>query len=319
MKTKKLPFIVIALTVGTAVVFGILAWKGYGSQNILKRISQMSGTFSQSSERDEGETGVSDQHAGRLQLFILAGQSNMTGLGDPPQAETKTDSRIYTFSNDYRWRLAKEPVDDPRNQVDRVSEDQDAGFGPSVSFAKTLLEQNPNMAIGLIPCAKGGSSIAEWRRSLQDQTLYGSCLKRVRAASVMGKVVGFLYFQGEIDTVDPKEQPKKTLLPNQWASEFAMLVKNWRRDLASPELPVVFAQIGTNTEPDRFKNWAIVQAQQSQVQLPFTAMITTNDLALKDYVHFTTESYQVIGQRFAETYMRMQAVKSAGALSDKVE
>ncbi|MBD1847881.1 hypothetical protein H6F89_31785 [Cyanobacteria bacterium FACHB-63] len=50
-------------------------------------------------------------------------------------------------------------MDDLTNQVDKVSEDKDAGFGPSVSFATALLEQRRNMVIGLIPCAKGGSSI----------------------------------------------------------------------------------------------------------------------------------------------------------------
>ena len=34
-------------------------------------------------------------------------------------------------------------------------------------------------------------------------------------------------------------------------------------------------------------------------------MIVTDDLALKDYVHFTTESYQIIGQRFAKAYLNV--------------
>ena len=70
-----------------------------------------------------------------------------------------------------------------------------------------------DMAIGLIPCAKGGSLIHDWRRNLDDNTLYGSCLKRARAASLMGNVAGLLYFQGEIDAVDPKEQPGRTFCP----------------------------------------------------------------------------------------------------------
>ncbi len=34
-------------------------------------------------------------------------------------------------------------------------------------------------------------------------------------------------------------------------------------------------------------------------------MITTDDLALKDGVHFTSESYQTIGGRFAEAYLNL--------------
>ncbi|HEY9651696.1 MAG TPA: sialate O-acetylesterase, partial [Coleofasciculaceae cyanobacterium] len=224
-------------------------------------------------------------------------------MGDLPQSGTTINPRIYVFGNDYRWKLAREPVDDSSNQVDKVSEDTPAGYSPALSFATTVLKQNPDRVIGLIPCAKGGSSIHEWQRNLSENTLYGSCLKRVRAASLMGNVAGFLFFQGEIDTVDPKEQPDRTFSPNQWAEKFTILVRDWRSDLNWPELPVVFAQIGSNTEPNRFKNWAVVQEQQRKVQLPFSTMITTNDLPLRDYAHFTTESYQIIGQRFANAYL----------------
>jgi hypothetical protein len=34
-------------------------------------------------------------------------------------------------------------------------------------------------------------------------------------------------------------------------------------------------------------------------------MITTDDLALRDVVHFTSESYQTIGKRFAEAYVNL--------------
>ncbi|MGA7934134.1 MAG: sialate O-acetylesterase [Kovacikia sp.] len=308
MKFKKsyVGIVAVAFTVGIAS--GVVLEKGYGV-GFLKRIGVKLGASSQPQQSQMGESSISKEHQGNLQLFILAGQSNMSGLGDLPQSGTSTDPRVYVFGNDYRWKLAKEPVDDPTNQVDRVSEDKLAGFGPSMSFASTLLEKNPNRVIGLIPCAKGGASIAEWRRNLDDTTLYGSCLKRVRAASAMGRVTGILFFQGEIDTVDPREAPDRTFLPNRWAEEFAVLVKDWRRDLSLPELPIVLAQIGTNTEPDRFKNWAVVKKQQQNVRLPFSRMITTDDLALMDYVHFTTESYQTIGQRFANAYLDLVSEK----------
>ncbi|MBD1847880.1 hypothetical protein H6F89_31780 [Cyanobacteria bacterium FACHB-63] len=134
----------------------------------------------------------------------------------------------------------------------------------------------------------------------------------MRAASAR-EVAGILYFQGEIDTVEPHLQPQKILLPDRWADEFAVLVKNWRSDLGLPKLPIVFAQIGTNTEPDWFKNWAVVKVQQRQVRLPFTAMITTDDLTLKDYVHFTTESYRTIGQRYAKAYLDLLSDEASHA------
>jgi hypothetical protein len=75
--------------------------------------------------------------------------------------------------------------------------------------------------------------------------------------------------------------------------------------LGLPELPVVFAQIATNTAPELFVNWAVVKEQQRSLEMPFCAMITTDDLALKDAIHFTSESYQIIGQRFTEAYLNL--------------
>lgn len=227
----------------------------------------------------------------------------MSGRGNMPQSVTNANPKIYVFGNDYHWRLATEPIDDPNNQVDKVSEDLGAGFSPALSFATTILEQHPDMVIGLIPCAKGATSIYQWRRNLSDNTLYGSCLKRVRAASTMGDVAGLLFFQGETDALDSKQYPELALLPNQWADKFTVFVSDWRRELNRLELPVIFAEIGNNTTPDKFTNWEMVQEQQRSVRLPFCAMITTDDLHLKDNVHFTTESYQIIGQRFAEAYL----------------
>jgi hypothetical protein len=109
--------------------------------------------------------------------------------------------RIYVFGNDYHWRIANEPIDNAYNQVDQVSLDRAAFFGPSMAFASASLERHPDIVIGLIPCAKNSSGIIQWQRDLSDQSLYGSCLKRARAASPMGKISGILFFQGLVGVI----------------------------------------------------------------------------------------------------------------------
>ena len=303
MKTGKthIGTIVVTLTIG--IVFGILLQKYCGIGNIRKAIDERWQTISLSMTVHATESKIPNRYHGKLQLFILAGQSNMSGRGDLQELMANPDPRIYVFGNDYHWNLAQEPVDDARDQVDKVSEDLDAGFSPAVAFATTLLEHDPDLVIGLIPCAQGNTSITEWQRSLSDESLYGACLKHVRIAQTMGTVAGLLFFQGETDAIDPKEDPERTLLPNQWADAFEVFVTDWRNDLNLPELPVVFAEIGTTTHAWRFINWSLVQEQQRKVDIPFCTMITTSDLPLRDPVHFTTQSYQIIGKRFAEAYM----------------
>jgi hypothetical protein len=249
--------------------------------------------------------GLPEDLHGTLSLFVLAGQSNMSGRADLPTSQ-ETHPRVYMFGNDYRWKPAREPVDDPESQVDLVSEDtrgDPAGFGPSLSFGLALARHRGDLAIGLIPCAKGDTTIAQWHRSLADTTLYGSCLKRVRAASPQGVVSGLLFFQGEADALDPARNPERDLAPAEWSARFGAVVDGFRADLGLASLPVVYAQIGTQTAPVAFVNWAAIQEQQMAFARPCAAMIVTGDLALEDTVHFTAESYQVIGRRFADAYL----------------
>jgi hypothetical protein len=253
------------------------------------------------------EPGIPEKFSGKLSLVILAGQSNMSGRGDLP-AEHSTHPRIFMFGNDYRWKSAREPVDAAYGQVDLISEDRDAGFGPALAFATSVLKRNPELIIGLIPCAKGASSIKEWQRDLSENTLYGSCLKRVRAATTTGTVAGMLFFQGETDALDPERFPKWSPSASSYPEKFATFLDDLRGDLSLATMPVVFAQIGTNKAPRDYVNWEALKEQQKSSKLPCVAMITTDDLALADAVHFTTESYRIIGQRYAEAFLQLTSV-----------
>jgi hypothetical protein len=305
MKVKLTHSLGIVLALSTGVICGVALQEYYDVGNIVDALAMKHRPIFAPMPTVSVEDNIPEEFQGKLSLFVLAGQSNIAGRGQVPKSGQNTNSRVFVFGNDYHWRIATEPIDDPSNQVDKVSEDPDAGFSPASAFATSLLERRPDMVVGLIPCAKGGSSIYQWHKSLSENTLYGSCLKRVRAASTMGNVAGILFFQGEADAIAPELYEETVLLPDEWGDRFVALVNNWRDDLGLPELPVVFAQIGTHTAPDIFVNWEIVKEQQSSVQMPFCVMITTDDLALRDVVHFTSESYQTIGKRFAKAYVNL--------------
>jgi hypothetical protein len=248
---------------------------------------------------------IDEDHRGKLALFILAGQSNMSGVGPIPADAPGASTQIYLFGNDYRWHIAEEPVDRANNQVDGVSLDSGAGYSPAMSFGTELLASDPDLVVGLIPCAKGSSSISQWRRDLSDNSLYGSCIKRVRAASTMGEVAGILFFQGESEVADPNRFPELDPQPDQWGALFTRLVGDFRADLNEPLLPVIFAQLGSHGMPQAIPAWELVKAQQAAVEIPRVAMIKTDDLSLQDELHFSAESYTIIGARFAEAYRQL--------------
>ncbi|NEO91708.1 MAG: sialate O-acetylesterase [Moorea sp. SIO3G5] len=296
---SRILYLVIGIVIGAFL--GIILQNYAQVDQLIRRY----GILSTSTIKDNQSKPVPANFQGKMSLFILAGQSNMSGSGKLTPASAVTHPRVFVFGNDYRWHLGTEPIDSPSGQVDRVSEDKSAGVSPGIAFATELLKYNPELIVGLIPCAKWDSTIQQWQRHLSEDTLYGSCLKRAYAASLMGEIKGLLFFQGESDALNPQAYPSRRFFPNQWADKFVRLVKDFRQDLGKPELPVVFAQIGTTTDPEKLPNWETVKAQQETVQLPATGMITTDDLVLQDHVHLTTESYLIVGKRFAKEFWKL--------------
>ena len=315
MKQKKLlrlitTLLLLIVLAGGAFMTGVWAQKSMGMGNILRSLGLDYSAGEQMYYRptvplDEilamEKVGLPDELTGKMSLFVMAGQSNMSGKGTLPEMQ-HVNYHIYVFGNDYRWRLALEPIDSPIGQVDDVSRDLYARYSPALSFATNLHAMEPERIIGLIPCAKGETSIMEWQQDYRDQSLYGSCLKRIHAAKLAGQVDGIIFFQGEADTVDPDMAAYLPLAVNNYAEMFEKYVTDMRSDLGDPTVPVVYAQIGSNKNSEKYVNWAIIQQQQESVTLACSAMIATHDLELRDEIHYTTSSYQVIGARYADAF-----------------
>jgi hypothetical protein len=249
---------------------------------------------------------ISGEFIGKLSLFILAGQSNMSGRGEMPSEPLKVNPKVFVFGNDYRWHYGVEPMDAAQGQVDKVSRDGKARYSLATAFANTLLEKDSTLIIGFIPCARGATSIEKWQRNLRDNSLYGSCLKRARAASTMGHIKGILFWQGEADALSPEAYPERKPSPFEWTEKFTRFVRNIRNDLGLPDLPVIYAQLSHHKNPGKYIYWKQVKDQQAQVMLPNTKMVVTPELELSDYVHFTKEGYDTFGKLFGEAYWDLE-------------
>lgn len=240
---------------------------------------------------------------GRLTLFVLMGQSNMSGRGSLSSPHVpQPHPQIFSFNKNFRWEPAKEPLGSGPHEVDWVASDGGTGVGPGIAFARELLEQDPTLKIGLVPCARGSSSIDDWRRDLGQNSLYGSCLRRVRAASTYGTIAAVLFSQGEADARETPDQPGQTLLPATWAVKFEKVIEALRDDLSQHQLPVLFTQLGSYVDNEH-PQWEIVKAQQAQVSMHNAILITTDDLLLQSDGHFDTETQTEIGRRFAKAYV----------------
>jgi hypothetical protein len=242
-------------------------------------------------------------------VYLLTGQSNMSGRGlveDLTPEERAADPAIQLYGNDGKIRPALDPLDDATGQVDAVSSDVGiAAVGPGLVFARATRAVR-HRPILLVPCAKGGSSIGQWKPGGGRDTLYGSCLARARA--VGGKVKGILWYQGETDAGRADSAPD-------WRAAFEALVARFRHDLGAPRLPVAIVQLADPPSPEvsapkTYPSWAAIQAVQAGPLPACVAMVPARGLPMKpDELHLTTAAQRVVGARLAEA---MEGLRRGG-------
>ena len=238
-----------------------------------------------------------------LHNFVLIGQSNMVGRATLPDTQTSYYNSIYVYGNDGAWKEntnTHEPVDNAANQIDQVSADVNAEYGCSLKFAKRLVwSKGTNYHVGLIPCAKGGSSMVAWQPKCprdDRNTLYGSMMARIDEAQLNGNLTGAVIIQGESDT----GTWKNWLL---WRGGFVNLVDALRADMGFA-LPVVFAKLGTAPEGKPY--WNNLRADMLTVSaMTDVMMVSTDDLERDEYLHYSQAGYDTLGIRLADAMMEM--------------
>lgn len=126
---------------------------------------------------------AADEPAAKLDLYLLVGQSNMAGRGKVEKEDATAHPRVFALNKDDQWVPAVDPLHfDKRN----------AGVGLGLAFGKALADENKAVAIGLIPCAAGGSPISVWKkdalsnwprstgRTAYPPTCCGSCIAKIK-------------------------------------------------------------------------------------------------------------------------------------------
>jgi len=228
-------------------------------------------------------------------LFILAGQSNMAGRGDlsrVPDYPQRDRILVYTYGG--LWVPGGDPVGHvPGKATPRLFADRKAGAGPGMAFANRLAERIPEIEIGLVPAAKGGTYMDEWKPAFRGY--YGGLVRRARRAARQGEIAGLLWYQGENDCT-------RADLTAKWAARFTALVGAVRRDLKSPRLPVIMTILGPNHAPERYPFWNELVATQCAMPLPEGVVrVSANDLeGIVGDPHLSTDDYVRLGERYGD-------------------
>ncbi len=245
-------------------------------------------------------------------LWVLAGQSNMQGVGDLLDV-TPPNNLVMLLGMDGKWSKAEEPLHwlvdspDPVHSGDAGTRSERSakehktrtkGSGLGLPFAVAMVEQT-RVPVGLVACAHGGTSMEQWNPAKKEEggkSLYGSMLRQVRLAG--GKVKGVLWYQGEADA---SANASKV-----YSRVFADFIASVRSDFGQPELPFYYVQIGRFTHAGDPSGWNAVQDAQRRLpeRVPNTAVVSVIDLELDDAIHVGTHGLKRAGQRLARIAQR---------------
>ena len=249
-------------------------------------------------------------------LWILAGQSNMEGIGDLIDVEQPSPF-VHSYQSREQWAIAEEPLhwldESPRLVHHRIQYGRDVlpdvlpprdplrskGAGLGISFGKELYSLS-GVPIGLIPCAHAGTSMEQWSPNLCDEggnSLYGATLQRFH--SVGNKVAGILWYQGEAEA-----SPE---LVAQYSERMTALVDAFRADFKQPDLPFYYVQIGRVLQAESLgwtwnrDGWHEIRERQRvwRTNNAHTEMVASIDLELDDLIHIGTQGLKRLGKRLA--------------------
>jgi hypothetical protein len=232
----------------------------------------------------------------QFDLYILIGQSNMAGRGPiTPDIADEHDDRVYTFTKDKQWVIAKHPLHFDKPKV--------AGVGPGLTFGIAIAHAYPNVNIGLIPCAVGGTPIEHWVPGAYDQATnthpYDDAIERITAAMKYGTVKGVIWHQGEANS-----KPEKAKV---YLAQLSELITRIRTLVDNPNLPFIVGELGRYRPAYQNIN---AELAKLPAMIPYTDVATTEDLVHKgDTTHFDGRSAQELGRRFAAQMLKVQAAQ----------
>lgn len=229
-----------------------------------------------------------------IHSFLIIGQSNMAGRGFIEEAEPlDTNGGKLKVLRNGRWQKMFRPVNPDRNF---------SGTCLAESFAKAYSDDHPDVDVGIIPCADGGTSITQWAEGglLFDNAIY--CAKLAMRTS---HLVGILWHQGESDARD-EHYPM-------YFERLTAFMAALRRALGAEELPIVIGGLGDYlcATPERpflaSAKYINADLMRYAEGAPHTAFASAEGLTSNpDLLHFNHRSLMEFGLRYYEAFKTLE-------------
>ena len=243
--------------------------------------------------------------AADVDVYVLAGQSNMDGRGhvadlvaeDLPEARPRTDIRLWYRNPAGRgyatgWVNLAPGYSVPPKFDKKVGVLPSPTFGIELSFGPAMAERSDSK-VALIKVSQGGTNLREdWNSTRkEDDALYPMLIRNIDEAlqalserGDTGHLRAVLWHQGESDRNSKA-----------YAENLTAFIAQLRADLKQPDLPFVIGEVFDNGKRDVVRN-----AQRSVADaVPGTAFVSSAGLETFEGTHFTSASVLAFGERFA--------------------
>lgn len=243
-------------------------------------------------------------HAAEIDVYLLAGQSNMDGRGKTAELDATLKEPLPQVPIWYRQPLADSAGWQPLAPGFSIPPNHKGGlpgptFGIELSFARALLAQEPSQRIAVIKGSRGGTTIEQWGPGQAGKPeTQGECyrlfietiakaLAALKADGHTPTVRALLWHQGESNSKDTAEV---------YQAKLEQLIARIREDLGHPTLPVLIGEVIDNGERDgvRAAQKAIPGVVKNTVFVPCDGLTSSDK-----NVHFDTRSVIELGRRFA--------------------
>lgn len=224
--------------------------------------------------------------------FLMIGQSNMAGRGDLAEVEA-IDNASCLMLRMGRWQKMSEPINPDRGVW--------AAFQPGVSLAASFADcaaKKFSAKIGLIPCADGGTSIAQWQPG---EVLFDHAVLMTELAKRNSVLGGILWHQGEEDC--------KVFDAEYYRNSFLNTMTTLRKKLCAEKVPLIIGELSENISEEKWK-LGDKPARMNQLlhelvrEVPYCEIASSKGLKLRtDGIHFGAASCRELGRRYFEKYL----------------
>lgn len=233
----------------------------------------------------------------QMHSFLLMGQSNAAGVGFLSEAEPLDNSTEQLWvQHNGKWGKMFRPINlcEPDN-----------GVSFAESFAQAYAKAHPDVAVGILPCAYGGTRLQQWQPG---EVLFDNAVHCAKLAMRSSKLMGVLWHQGEDDCPD-RHYPL-------YYERFQNVKNALREQLGMPKLPFVLGGLGEFLINSRLEGCAAnhpkVNAALKKIadDDPYCAFVPSTGLTCNpDNTHFNTKSLNEFGVRYYNAFAKLMDTK----------